>query len=117
MDSPSQEISKLITETVKDANGREIQVRKLRPRDRMLLMELIGGDNAANGPYLGYATLAYSVESIDGKVQPVPRTKVALEALVQKLDDEGLDAVGEAFKKLYPNTSQTSDEQAALKNG
>jgi hypothetical protein len=116
MDTPSQEIAKTVTETVENTRGREIVVRKLKPRDRMLLMELIGGENAQNGPYLGYATLAYSVESIDGQLQPAPRTKVALEALVQKLDDEGLDAIGEAFKKIYPSAAQAADEQAALKN-
>jgi hypothetical protein len=80
----------------------------------MKVFELIGPDNAVNEPYLGYAVLAYAVSSIDGQPQAVARTKLALEAMVQKLDDDGLAAVGEAFKTLYNETSQ--ETQDAIKN-
>src|SRR5271155_5135130 len=72
------------TVIVNDARGRQLEVRKLKPLDRLRLVETIGADNALNQPYLGYATLAASVTAIDGK--PVPRisSKLALEALVQQ---------------------------------
>jgi hypothetical protein len=113
-ETPSQELAKPITESVNDARSRVIVVRKLKSLDRMKVFELIGADNAVNEPYLGYAVLAYAVSSIDGQPQAIARTKLALEAMVQKLDDDGLAAVGEAFKKLYAETPEQI--QDAVKN-
>jgi hypothetical protein len=110
MDTPSQEMTKVVTESATDARGRNIVVRKLRSLDRMKVFELIGGENAKNEPYLGYAVLAYSVVSIDGNALPTPSSKLALEAIVKRLDDEGLAAAAEAFAKLAPASADESEE-------
>jgi hypothetical protein len=102
--------------TKTDAKGRQIEVRKLKPIEQLWMLELVGSENANNKPYLGYATLAYSVCKIDGQDVPRIRTKVALEAMVQRLDQEGLDAVGEAFKDLFPAETAQADDQDFLKN-
>jgi hypothetical protein len=115
-DTPSQEAKKPTTVIKTDARGRQIEVRKLKPIEQLWMVELIGGENASNGPYLGYATFAYSVSKIDGLDVPRIRTKVALEAMVQRLDEEGLKAVGEAFKDLYPANAAELDAQDLLKN-
>jgi hypothetical protein len=114
MDSPSQEIAKPITKMVTDSRGREIEVRKLKPLERLRMLEIIGAQNAENQPYLGYAMLAYSVNKIDEQVVPKIGSKLALEAVVARLDDEGLNAVGEAFKELYAGAS--GEEDQILKN-
>jgi hypothetical protein len=101
----------------KDAGGREIEVRKLKPIDRLRILEIIGADNANNGPYLGYATLAASVTKIDGADVPRITTKIALEAMVSRLDEAGLDAVGQAFREIYPDAATETDAQETLKNG
>jgi hypothetical protein len=104
------------TVIVNDARGRQLEVRKLKPLDRLRLVEMIGADNALNQPYLGYATLAASVVAIDGKPVRHLSSKLALEAVVQQLDDDGLNAVGEAFKKLYGDAVSADESQAQLKN-
>jgi hypothetical protein len=113
-DSASEEIVKPVTETVTDAKGRVIVVRRMNALDRLRVFELIGGENAANEAYLGYSNLAFSVESIDGNPLATPRLKMALEGSVKKLDDHGLAAVAKAFVKLYSETEEETKD--AIKN-
>jgi hypothetical protein len=101
------------TATVIDSRGRKIEIRKTKPLDRMRLMELVGPENAKNGPYLGYAGLAYSVVSIDGSPMGRPSTKLELETIVQELDDDGIDAVADGINK---NFLQDESSKEALKN-
>jgi hypothetical protein len=104
------------TVTVADKRGRQIEVRKLKPLDILRLTEMVGADNALNQPYLGYATLVASVVAIDGVATPSLSTKRTLEAQIQQLDEDGLNAVGEAFKKLYGDALSAEETQAQLKN-
>ena len=105
------------TVTVRDERGRDITVRKLKTLDRMRLLELVGADNAMNDRYLGYATLAYCVACIDGDLVPTINTKVALEAVVQRLDDDGINAVASAVAANFM-ASKTADEvKDTIKNG
>jgi hypothetical protein len=104
------------TVTVADARGRQIEVKKLKPLDILRLTEMVGADNALNQPYLGYATLVASVVSIDGIPTPPLSSKRALEGLIQQLDDDGLNAVGQPFKRLYADALSVDETQAQLKN-
>lgn len=118
-ETPSQQIVKAANQpsTVTDAKGRAIGVKKMNPLDRLKLFEVIGGDNSKNEQYVGYAALAFLVTSIDGDPVPRPSNKLQLEALVQRLDDEGMDAVAE---HVYGQVAAKQDEAAstdALKNG
>lgn len=119
-DTPSQEIINSAKQTVliNDVNGRQIEVRKLRTLDRMRLFELVGPENSPNQQYLGYATLAYSVSSIDGVPVPRPTTKLALEGIVQRLDEHGFNAVAKAISENFLPVEQNTDaENDAIKNG
>lgn len=111
--APKQNLSVV---TVTDAQDRSIEVRRLKPIERMRLFQMIGAENAMNGPYLGYANLAFSVSKIDGEAVPVPQNVTGIEAMVKRLDQDGLDAVGEAFKKLYPDAAEQEVAQAEIKN-
>jgi hypothetical protein len=110
METASEQMTKPVTESVTDSLGRSIVVRKPRSLDRMKVFELIGADNAKNEPYLGYAVLAYAVTSIDGSALPVPTTKIALEAVVKRLDDDGILAVSKAFAKFNPASEDEAKE-------
>ncbi len=104
--------------TVTDKRGRSIEVRRIKTLDRMKILELIGPENSMNGHYLSFATLAYSVVSIDSQPLGNAKSKLALEAVVQQLDDDGFDAVAEAFAKNFLPPAMTEDEaRAAVKNG
>jgi hypothetical protein len=91
-DTPSQAIVREANGVfiVRDVNGREIGIKKLNALERLKMLKVIGGfnDNA-----LGYASLAFHVASIDGNIVNRPVTEAQVESIIQKLDDEGLNAV------------------------
>lgn len=112
--APKQPTQSVVTVT--DKQGRSIEVKKLKPIERMRMLQMIGPDNALNGPYLGYATLAFPVTKIDSDALPRPSNLTGIEGIVTKLDQDGLDAVGEAFKELYPDAAAQEAAKAELKN-
>jgi hypothetical protein len=117
METPSHEITKAQTVTVEDARGRKLEFRKLKPLDRMRLFEIIGADNAMNTPYLSLSTYAFSLVKIDNEDVPTPRARVALESVVKKLDDDGMEAAAKAFLQLHPNLFADQEEaKEELKN-
>lgn len=101
-DTPSGEVVKASapTKTVTTKLGRTLVVRKPSALNRLRLYEIIGPSAAQNRQYLGHAGLACSVVSIDGEPVAFPTSKRELEALVQRLDDDGLDAAGFALAEL-----------------
>jgi hypothetical protein len=114
MDDTQQPSPTIVVKT--DKQGRKIEVKKLKPIERMRVFQIIGPDNAMNGPYLGYATLAYSVTKIDDADLPRPQNLAGLEGVVARLDQDGLDSVGEAFKDLYPDAATEEQAKAEVKN-
>ncbi len=99
VDTPS---SRIVAEAsavlrVSDAGGRELEVRRPGALDRLRLFKAVGPVLAENERYLGYAMLAMAVVSVDGVPVPTPATEGQLEALVARLGDAGLVAVGEAL--------------------
>jgi hypothetical protein len=104
-DSPSQVIVKAAAKTSShtDALGRVIRVRRLGPVDRMRLFRLLGSEDSGNSAYLSYALMAASVTAIDGEAFGAPASRKEIEALIQRLDDEGLAAIGVALSKISPD--------------
>jgi hypothetical protein len=113
-ETPSQSIVKAANQpaTLIDARGRSIGFKKMGPLDRLRLFEVIGAENSKNEQYAGYAALAFLVTSIDGEPVARPSNKIQLEALVQRLDDDGMNAIAE---HLQSQAEQNTDE-ATLKN-
>jgi hypothetical protein len=117
-ETPGQEIAKPRTITVTDSRGRKIEVRKVKTLDRMRLLELVGPELSANDRYVGLAALAYGVISIDGDAVPRPASKLALEALLDRLDDDGFNAVAQGIVENFYETDKTPDQiKDAIKNG
>lgn len=94
VDKPSEEIIRSAngTATVKDERGRLITVKKISSLKRLKLQELIGANAASIPSYVGTATAAVSVIKIDNEDVPWPATKLQFEALVDRLDEEGIAA-------------------------
>ena len=88
------------TATVTDDLGRVIKVKKLSALRRMQLFRAIGPEASENGQYLGHAALAASVVEFNGDAVPFPSSLAALEALVSRLDDEGLAAAAQGISAL-----------------
>ena len=115
IETPSDEAVKAANQLahVTDARGRRLGLKRINALDRLHLFECVGAVNAQNEPYMGYAALAYSVREIDGEAVAKPTKLMHLEALVQRLDDDGLNAV--AFH--FASSAQDAEAEAAtLKN-
>ena len=100
MDTPTRQILASASErlTVTDATGRTIELRRPNALDRLRLFKAVGPALAENDRYLGLAMLAACVTAIDGVPVPPPATENQIESLVQRLDDHGLSAVGNALE-------------------
>jgi hypothetical protein len=101
-----------------DAQGRVLTLKPLSALDKMRLSEIVGADNAHNVEFMGYAMVAYHVVAIDGEDVPRPRTRLQLDALVGRLDDDGLQAGLEVIARHFVDPDALPEGQrAALKNG
>ena len=97
MDSPSARIvaAGLQSSSVTDADGRVLEVRRPGALDRLRLFKAVGPGLAVNDRYIGYAMLAMCVVGIDDVPVPQPSNEGQLEALVQRLGDAGMVAIGQ----------------------
>jgi len=114
METPSQLLMAAATQigTTEDNLGRRLTVRRLTALDRLRLFKAIGPELAQNAPYFGMAALATSVIEIDGVPVPQPMTESQLEGLVQRLGDEGIEAVArllEASEPAKPSETETGN--------
>lgn len=99
VETPSENIARTANAAreIPDALGRKLVIKRPGALDKMRLFKVIGGENSKNEMYMGYAMLAISTVSIDGDAID-PCTSVRdVEGLVQRLGDEGIQAIGEAF--------------------
>lgn len=99
-DTPTRQIVATANErlAVTDSTGRMIEVRRPNALDRLRLFKAVGPALAENDRYLGLAMLAVCVTAIDGVPVPAPTTEHQIESLVQRLDDAGLTAIGDALE-------------------
>ncbi len=105
---------------VTDAKGRKIT---LRPHpDVILTMDILeaAGVDAKGRPatqfitndrWMGYATLACHVASIDGVPTPMPTHAGQIKALVGQLGTEGINALSDAFADEM-TAAEVNDEAA-----
>ena len=80
-------------EYVTDSRNRSIGVRKLKVLERINMLKLIGNGNGDNLLYVSSVSPAFLVTSIDGDPVSKPTTQLQLDGLLQRLDEEGLEAV------------------------
>ena len=82
---------------VTDSRGRVLSLRRLTALDKLRLFKAAGPVLSQNQPWLGMALLACSVAALDDVPVPPPVTEGQVEALVARLGDDGLAAVGAAL--------------------
>lgn len=82
------------TEIVTDARGRQIEVRKLTRRETMRFMRQWGTASDVQ-MWMGNALIAAHAKSIDGVPLPAPISADMVEAVVDRLDDDGIQAVAD----------------------
>jgi hypothetical protein len=113
--SPATDIIKAATQehTITDGRGRQIVLRKPGALAQFRLVEAVGA-SARNEVYMGMATQLLYVTSINGNEVPPITTKPDLEALIQRLDEDGVEAVFKAVQEHYATVAD-GDEREALK--
>lgn len=103
-----------------DEFGRIIGVRRLKPSEQTKIAgftsELAGYDEMTSEkgvkvqvPHRMPLLLASAVCMIDDAHIPFPRNRGELDAIVDRLDTEGLSAAGKAWIRLSPNEADNPD--------
>jgi hypothetical protein len=99
---------------VKDNAGRLLKVKRLSALDRVRLFRAMGATDSENRMLSSYASTAAAVTEIDGSHVAFPQSSISLDALIQRLDEAGLEAVVLALLALTPKAEDGT--QAAIKN-
>lgn len=120
--TPSEQLVRqaLKEETVVDAKGRKILMRKPSVLAQYRIVEAAGAQVAANQTYMNMVKPLIYIGAIDGVPVALPTSLLEIEAMIARLDDEGLEAimiwyvvnvVGPTMESI-----DAAEQQARLKN-
>lgn len=84
-------------QTVTDAAGRRLHLRRMNALDRLRLFKAAGPVLSQNQYWLGMAAIAFSVAAIDDMPVPSPANEQQIEGIVSRLGDAGIAAVAQAL--------------------
>jgi len=110
--NPSAEVqpSKYSDFSVTDDLGRKITVKKPDILARMRFFLAIGAEASANDVYTQMCAPILYLKSIDDEDVPQPKTLLQVEALMQRLGEEGLSGIGKGVQKfILPQAEEDSD--------
>jgi len=94
-----------------DTRGRRLSLRRLSALDKLRMFKAAGPVLSDNRAWLGMALLACSVTAIDDVPVPLPANEGQIEAMVQRLGDAGIAAIGDALQR-----DQAPADMAVVKN-
>ncbi len=102
---------------VKDTRGRTITLKKPGVLAQFRLVEALG-DSAQNTVYMGMTFPLLYVSAIDGSPLNPLTNKLQVEALIQRLDEEGIAAVVEGVAENFGKKTEADNtaEKELLKN-
>ncbi len=101
--------------TVTDSTGRRIHLRKPGTLAQYRLIEA-AGPAAENRTYMAMTLPLIFVAAIDDIPVPGIATKNQLEALIQRLGDEGIQAVSDGIMEHFNAAPDPDGDRAKLKN-
>lgn len=78
---------------IKDSKGRSITLKQPGVLAQFRMMEALGDELSRNSAYMMMSLPMLFITSIDGDPVYQPKTKLEHEALIQRLDHHGIDAV------------------------
>lgn len=99
---------------VTDAQGRKITLKRPGVLAQYRLVELLG-DTAKNEVYMGMVLPLIFVTSIDDEAVAQPTTKRQVEALIQRLSDDGVKAVMEGVQGHFAPANEEAQQDAVKK--
>ncbi|MEN7527025.1 hypothetical protein [Cupriavidus sp. DL-D2] len=100
--TPSQQImaEALAEVVVPDAKGRKLTLRRPGILAQFRLVEAMGPEAASNDVYRFMCMPLLYLVAIDGEPVPPPTNKVQLEALIQRVEEDGFAAIQDGSPKL-----------------
>jgi len=101
-----------IPETITDAKGRKLSLRKLNVLDQVKLLRAIGPDQARNQPYVEIVTMAASVADIDGVPLMLPTNERQIDAAIGRIGDEGVAALMVHIQREFAAVMQAAEAAA-----
>jgi len=123
MTKPSEQIVNQNPEySVIDARGRKIVLCRPKILEKMTFDRAVGLEMGQefNLMYIANTSNLSYVRSIDGEPVFIPASPLAINALIQQLDYEGMEAVEEAMEKYFPKKNREGKDskkaETELKN-
>lgn len=86
-----------MTDIIKDKTGRRIELRRMGVLEQLRLYKALGPNLSLNEAYVGLAMIASAASMIDDVPMPFPNSETAVETLLDKLGDHGVEAIGAAI--------------------
>jgi len=113
--TPTQEILAKASEesSVVDSTGRTIKIKKPGVLAQFRLIEALG-ESAQNQTYMRMVLPLIYVTAIDELAVHQPRSKMQVEALIQQLDEAGVEAVMNHVQEIF-GKSDPEQDKAELK--
>lgn len=99
---------------IQDASGRTITLRKPGILAQYRLIETLG-DSARNEVYVSMVMPILFVTAIDGNAVTALSKKSEVEALIQRLDEDGITAVVNGVKEHFGDPTDIEGSKLAIK--
>jgi hypothetical protein len=83
-----------MVEIIVPKDGRKIELRRIGVLEQLRLFKALGPDLSENRAYFGLARIAAAIAMIDGVPVPFPANEGAIEAILDRLGDSAVEAIG-----------------------
>jgi hypothetical protein len=115
-ETPSEQLIKQASAEVivTDSNGRTITLKKPGVLAQYRLIEILA-DSAKNEVYMGMVLPLIYVSAIGDAPVMQPSSKREVEALISRLDEEGINAVMQGVQDNFGRTDPEADKEALKK--
>jgi len=115
-DTPTKQLTRQLNDAfdVEDVNGRKITLKKPNAIRKLRFIEALG-ESSSNRLWTGAVWPLMYVTAIDGKPVATPIAKIEMEALYERLGDDGMDAVSAGLGEYLKPGDEEVDAEAAKK--
>lgn len=116
-ETPSEQLVKdaLKEVVVPDRRGRKIKLAKPSTLAQFRLVKVLGGEAAANQVYMGMILPLIFVTAIDDDPVYFPNNEREVDALIQRLDEDGIAAVAIGVQENWGEANTEADKTALKK--
>lgn len=96
-----------------DAGGRKLGVCRISASLRRRVLKALSPEGGAKPSYFAMAVTAACCVSIDGEPVAFPQKEIQVDALIDRLDNDGLAEVSNVLVRCFPAAEEDPD---AIKN-